>query len=285
MSNMRDIRNRIRSVKNIEQITKAMKMVASAKLQKAQQRASGSEPFMREIREVLGHFVGSQLDHPLMKPPVKPAGKVAYILVTSDKGLAGAYSSNAIKELLPNIINKGDQVDLFAVGRKGCDYFIRRGYHIENQYLGCSERPDIFMTRRIANELTCLYLSGKYDTIHLVYTQYYSPAHHVPKTIQYLPIPKEDMEALRPNEVEYEYESSQADVIDWVLPTYLKAILYGALLQSSASELGARMTAMSAATDNAKDLLSSLTLHYNKVRQAGITREITEIVGGAEALQ
>lgn len=283
MSNMRDIRRRIRSIKNIEQITKAMKMVAAAKLQKAQEKALGSDPFMRRLKDILGNLAGSPETHPLMENVEGANLKKAYLLITADKGLAGAYSSNAIKELLPAV--KGHpEAELYIVGRKGRDYFARREYPIQNEYVGFSERPTVEDAKEIASELVGLFLSGQYESVHIVYTQFFSPAHYQPRTLQLLPIEPEETKQEK-QYLEYEYEPGKKEILEWLIPMYLETLVYGALIQSSASELGARMTAMSSATDNAKELISSLTLHYNKVRQAGITREITEIVGGAEALK
>ena len=283
MANMRDIRLRIRSIKNIEQITKAMKMVAAAKLQRAQERALGSDPFMRKLKEIVGNLSNGISSHPLMERPTGTHLKKAYLLITADKGLAGAYSSNAIKELLP-VLKDHPEADIYVVGRKGRDYFTRREYPIQKEYVGFSERPTVEDGREISDELVKIFLSGNYESVHIVYTQFYSPAHHQPRTLQLLPIESEEVKEKK-QWTEFEYEPSEKAILEWLIPMYLETLVYGTLVQSSASELGARMTAMSSATDNAKDLISSLTLHYNKVRQAGITREITEIVGGAEALR
>ena len=169
MANMRDIRRRIRSVTNIQQITKAMKMVASARLQKAQSKAQGAMPFTTRLKEILGNLAGSEINyvHPLMVKPEKPTGKVAYLLITSDKGLAGAYSSNVIKELLP-YVKDNPNADIFAVGRKGYEYFTRRNYSIKEKYLGFSERPSVDDARRITRDMSELFLSGTYDEIHIV---------------------------------------------------------------------------------------------------------------------
>lgn len=283
MANMRDIRLRIRSIKNIEQITKAMKMVAAAKLQRAQERALGSDPFMRKLKEIVGNLSGGASSHPLMEKPTGTHLKKAYLLITADKGLAGAYSSNAIKELLPAVKDQ-PEAELYIVGRKGRDYFARREYPIQKEYLGFSERPTVEDGKEISDELANLFLSGNYESVHIVYTQFFSPAHHQPRTLQLLPIEPEETK-VKKQWTEFEYEPNEKEILEWLIPMYLETLVYGALNQSAASELGSRMTAMSSATDNAKDLISSLTLHYNKVRQAGITREITEIVGGAEALK
>ena len=287
MANMRDIRIRIRSVKNIQQITKAMKMVASARLQKAQSKAQGAMPFTVRLKEILGNLSESSTSytHPLMVRPKKPTGRTAYILITADKGLAGAYSSNVIKELLPKV-KEDHNAEIISVGRKGYEYFHRRGYSISKRYAGFSERPTAEDANLIACEVMNIFLTGNYDEIHLVFTQFFSAAHHVPRTMQLLPIEAVDTKT---DEVSkkalYELEPSDEEVLNWLIPVYMENMIFGALNQSAASELGARMTAMSSATDNAKDLIAKLTLNYNKVRQAGITRESTEIVGGAAALQ
>ena len=287
MSNMRDIRIRIRSVKNIQQITKAMKMVASARLQKAQSKAQGAMPFTLRLKEILGNLTGNSISyvHPLMVRPDKLTGRKAYVLITADKGLAGAYSSNAIKELLPKVKDNSN-AEIITVGRKGYEYFHRRGYSINKRYGGFSERPTAEDANLIACELIEMYLTGKYDEIHVIFTQFFSAAHHVPRTMQILPIESVEKKADDAGiDALYDLEPSDEEVLKWLIPMYMENMIFGALNQSAASELGARMTAMSSATDNAKDLISKLTLHYNKVRQAGITREITEIVGGAAALQ
>lgn len=286
MANMRDIRRRIRSVANIQQITKAMKMVASARLQKAQAKAQGAMPFTLHLKKILGNIAGSEVSivHPLMCEAAQPTGKVAYILITADKGLAGAYSSNALKELRENL-KENPNADLLIVGRKGSDYFVRRERPILKQYLGFSDHPTAEDATLIASDASRLFLSGEYDRIYLVFTQFFSAAHHVPRTMQLLPIEPEVEPAEKTLNTVYDFLPDETSVLEWLIPMYMENMVFGALNQSAASELGARMTAMSSATDNAKELIGKLTLHYNKVRQAGITREITEIVGGAEALK
>lgn len=283
MANLKDIRRRIRSVTNIQQITKAMKMVAAARLQKAQERALGSKQYTERLREILMNLSAQagEFSHPLMETPKRGEGRTAYILMSADKGLAGAYSGNAIKALLP-LVKDSSQADIIAVGRKGRDYFARREYSIVKEHLGISERPSNQDAIDIAKEVAELFLSGTYKEVHLVFTQFFSPAHHVPEVVQLLPI---QPETAKKSDVTYIFEPGEQAVIDWLIPRYMENIVYAALIQSAASELGARMTAMSSATDNAKELISDLTLTYNKVRQANITREITEIVGGAEALR
>ena len=281
MPNAQDIRRRIKSVKSIEQITKAMKMVAAARLRKAQEKAAASRPYTEKIREVLASVAGGSPDtaHPLLE--VREVKRVAYLILSADKGLAGAYSSNVIKEVLPNVVGK-DNVSLITVGRKARDYFKRRGFSIAEEYTGFSEKPTYQHAVTIARMLAAEFSAGNYDEIHLVYTKFYSALTQKPTSVQLLPM--EETTAATAHQ-EYIFEPSAEEVLKFLLPQYLESIIYGALLQSAASELGARMTAMGAATENAEELIAKLVLNYNKIRQATITREISEIVGGAEALK
>lgn len=281
MPNAQDIRRRIKSVKSIEQITKAMKMVAAARLRKAQEKAAASRPYTEKIREVLASVAGgaSEATHPLLE--VREVNRVAYLILSADKGLAGAYSSNVIKEALPNIAGK-DNVSVITVGRKARDYFKRRGYSLAEEYTGFSERPTYQHAMTIARMIAAGFTAGTYDEIHLVYTKFYSALTQKPTSIKLLPL---ESAAETKEHQEYIFEPSAEEVLKYLLPQYLESVIYGALLQSAASELGARMTAMGAATENAEELIAKLVLNYNKIRQATITREISEIVGGAEALK
>ncbi len=282
MASARDIRRRIKSVKNIQQITKAMKMVAAARLRRAQERASSSRPYTEKIQEVLANVVANARDvsHPLLT--VREVNKVGYLIVGADKGLAGAYTSNLLKEAVPQVSGKTNAV-IIPVGRKIRDYFRRRNYTILDEYTGFSEKPTYHHAIMLAREIADWFTSGELDEVHLVFTKFLSPIHQTPTTIRLLPIEQlADDESVQ---TEYIFEPSAADVLGQLLPKYLETVIYGALLQAAASELGARMTAMGSATDNAQELISKLILNYNKVRQATITREISEIVGGAEALK
>jgi ATP synthase, F1 gamma subunit len=278
-----DIRRRIKSVKNIQQITKAMKMVAAARLRRAQERAISSRPYTEKIRQILAGVAAGARDsgHPLLA--VREVNRTAYLILGADKGLAGAYTANLLREVLPRVAGK-DNVHLLTVGRKVRDYFRRRGYTIDQQYTGFSEKPSYEHALKMARDVAAAYIHGEYDEVYLVYTQFFSPANHRPATVKLLPV--DTSAALGEEEPrEYIFEPSAEEVLGLLLPKYLETVVYGALLQSAASELGARMTAMGSATDNAEELISKLVLNYNKVRQANITREITEIVGGAEALK
>ena len=284
MASTQDIRRRIKSVRSIEQITKAMKMVAAARLRKAQERAYASQPFTEKILEVLGTVANSRLDvtHPLLaKRDIK---KTAYLILSADKGLAGAYSSNLMKEALAAMEGKPkEEIAIIAVGRKAKEYFSRRSYQIEREYLGFSERPTYEHATRIAAEVSADFTAGLYDEVYLVYTYFRSPINQHPTHLKLLPAqaPQAAEEAAR----DFIFEPSAESVLTVLLPRYLETVIYGGLMQAAASELGSRMTAMGSATDNAEELIHKLVLNYNKVRQATITREISEIVGGAEALK
>ncbi len=283
MPSTRDIRRRIKSVKNIQQITKAMKMVAAARLRRAQERAISSRPYTDKIREILAGVAAGAKDsgHPLLA--VREINKIAYLILGADKGLAGAYTSNLLREVLPRVSGK-ENTHLLTVGRKVRDYFRRRSYTIDQHYSGFSEKPSYEHAVRIARDVAMAYAHGEYDEVYLVYTRFFSPVNHRPTTIKLLPV---DTSAAQGEDQprEYIFEPSAEEVLGLLLPKYLETVVYGALLQSAASELGARMTAMGSATDNAEELISKLVLNYNKIRQANITREISEIVGGAEALK
>lgn len=282
MPNAQDIRRRIKSVKNIEQITKAMKMVAAARLRRAQEKAAASLPYTEKVRAVLASVANhaSDLSHPLLE--VREVKNIGYLVLSADKGLAGAYSSNVIKEVLPHLADKNNS-SIIAVGRKARDYFKRRGYPMDEEFTGFSEKPTIEHAIAIARSVAEGFKSGKYDEIHLVYTVFHSAITQKATSVKLLPI--EDVTSDTADSRDYIFEPSAEEVLNHLVPQYLQTTIYGALLQAAASELGARMTAMGSATDNAEELIAKLILNYNKIRQATITREISEIVGGAEALK
>ncbi|WP_110954210.1 ATP synthase F1 subunit gamma [Anaerosinus massiliensis] len=281
MANLQDIRRRIKSVKNIQQITKAMKMVAAARLRRAQESALANKPYADKMRQVLNDVAASagEISHPLLE--VRQVEKKVYVVLASDKGLAGAYASNVFKEVVANISNKSE-ADLVTVGRKSCEYFKNRGYSVTAEYTGFSERPTFEDARVIASKIIDMFTKGECDEIYMVYTNFITTINVVPTTVKLLPFT--GIEGQEAEGSEYIYEPSAGEVLGHLLPQYLETMIYAALLQASASELGSRMTAMSNATDNAETLIHKLVLTYNKIRQAGITTEINEIVSGAEAL-
>lgn len=286
MASLQDIRRRIKTVKNIQQITKAMKMVAAARLRRAQEGAVANKPYADKMRQVLSDVAASagEVSHPLLE--VRTEGRKVNVILAADKGLAGAYSSNVFKEVIAHIEGK-DSAELITVGRKAREYFASRNYKLVDSYEGFSERPDFDDARKIAVKVIDMFTKAECDEVYLTYTQFYSAINVVPTTIKLLPFTGVEGADEAPSTPagEYIYEPSASEVLSYLLPQYIETMIFAALLQASASELGARMTAMSSATDNAEALINKLVLHYNKVRQAGITREITEIVSGAEALK
>lgn len=281
MASLQDIRRRIKSVKSIQQITNAMNMVATSRLRSAKEAAVANKPYADKMAQVVSDVAANAGDfsHPLLE--VRQEGKRLLLVIAADKGLAGAYSSNAFKEAVSQVEDKAD-TEIVAVGRKTREYFVNRSYTVASDYIGFSERPKYDNAKAIANDIIARFQSGEIKEVYMVYTRFVSAISCVPETVKLLPFGQLSQEGPH---AEYIYEPNAADVLGYLLPQYLVTTIYAALLQAAASELSSRMNAMSNATDNAQELIAKLDLHYNKVRQAGITREITEIVGGAEALK
>ena len=282
MASLQDIRRRIKSVKSIQQITNAMNMVATSRLRKAKEAAVANKPYADKMAQVVSDIAANAGDftHPLLK--ARQEGKKLILVMASDKGLAGAYASNAFKEAVAGIEDKSN-TEIVAVGRKTDAFFKNRDYEVAKSYIGISERPSYDNAKEIAVDLISRFVSGEVKEISMVYTRFVSAISCVPETVQLLPFG--NLAGQGGTHAEYIYEPDAQSVLGYMLPQYLVTTIYAALLQAAASELSSRMNAMSNATDNAQELIAKLDLHYNKVRQAGITREITEIVGGAEALK
>ncbi|MDR1604443.1 MAG: F0F1 ATP synthase subunit gamma [Gracilibacteraceae bacterium] len=282
MAGVRDIRRRIRSVANMEQITKAMKMVAASKLRRAQEKVTASRPYAERLQAMLGRLAasGSELSHPLLER--RPVQNIGYILVSSDKGLCGGFNTNLIRAAREELATlDGKNRLLVTIGLKGLDFFRRRGAPILAQFTGLGDSPDFAAARRIANRVTELYTSGELDEVYVIYARFISVLNQTPTVRKLLPIEP----ATDGGRDEYIIEPSPAAVLNLLLPGYIESRLFNALLESKASELGAKMTAMDSATENAKEMIDKLTLAMNRARQAAITTEITEIVGGAAALE
>ena len=282
MASLQDIRRRIKSVKSIQQITNAMNMVATSRLRKAKEAAVANKPYADKMAQVVSDIAANAGDftHPLLE--ARQEGKKLILVMASDKGLAGAYASNAFKEAVAGIEDKSN-TEIVAVGRKTDAFFKNRDYEVAKSYIGISERPSYDNAKEIAVDLISRCVSGEVKEISMVYTRFVSAISCVPETVQLLPFG--NLAGQGGTHAEYIYEPDAQSVLGYMLPQYLVTTIYAALLQAAASELSSRMNAMSNATDNAQELIAKLDLHYNKVRQAGITREITEIVGGAEALK
>ena len=284
MASLKDIRRRIRSVRSIQQITNAMEMVATSRLRHAKEAATSNKPYAEKVMQVIQEIAANAGDfsHPLLA--THEEGRKIVLVLASDKGLAGAYASNVFKEVKAHVASPSD-AGLVTVGRKAKEHFKNRGYDILKDYSGFSERPSFENAQEIARALIKRFELGEASEIHMVYTRFVSAISCVPETVQLLPFQRSEGQGETGLHAEYIYEPSAEAVLGHLLPQYIVTVIYAALLQAAASELSSRMNAMSNATDNAEELISKLDLFNNKVRQAGITSEITEIVGGAEALK
>ncbi len=280
-----DIRRRIRSVKNTQQITKAMKMVSAAKLRRAQERIFAARPFAGALNEVLSS-VAARVDvskHPLLRQR-ETERNVLLVVVTSDKGLCGAFNTNAIKAAIRTIDEHDwENVQLLAIGRKAIDFFKRRPVKMRRQAAQVFQALSPETSREIATSIIEDFLSEEIDAVYVVYNEFRSIISQVVRVVRLLPIERQWNEAQQGTPVEYLYEPAPEQILSELLPRHIEFQLYRILLESAAAEQGARMTAMEAATKNASEMISHLTLNYNRIRQAAITKEIIEIVSGAAA--
>ncbi len=290
MATTREIKLRIKSVTGTQQITKAMKLVSTAKLQKIRGVAEANEPYFKAVYEtmcsILAASEASILNSPLLGGGASPTGKAAYLLITSDRGLAGGYNANVCRLLESKIANKESAV-ILTIGRKGREYFARRGYTMGEHFTVDGELPRYGEAARIARAFVSLRREGKADALYVVYTAFYNVLHQSPSMLKLLPIEKDDLRLPEgaDDRTMMNYEPGEESVLDYIIPKYLSGILFGALAESLASEEGARMTAMDSATDNAQEIVDRLTLQFNRARQSHITQELTEIVNGAAALK
>jgi F-type H+-transporting ATPase subunit gamma len=283
-------------VKNTQKITKAMKMVAAAKLRRAQDALLSARPYARKMNELLRHLV-TKVDpsiHPLLQN--REVKRVALIVVSGDRGMCGAFNGNIIKAALDHIntrysefLPKPDGVRIVTVGKKATDFFMKKRYTLYAKHVGLFGNLHIGHARSIIEQLVGDYLKGEIDKVDVIYNEFKSVIQQRIVVEQILPVPPEqiqkskDLHALA--QVDYIYEPSSSEILNALLPKHLNFLMWHVLLESSTAEEGARMTAMNNATENAKDLIRDLTLSYNKARQASITKELLEIVSGAEALK
>ncbi len=292
MATLRDIKGRIKGVKSTQQITKAMKMVAAARLRRAQENIINAKPYSKKIAEMLQNLLNIEknFSNPLFAE--REVKRIALIVVTSDRGLCGGFNMNVIrkaeelaKDEFANYDHDGNLV-LYCIGKKGNDYFTKRPYNVVGSYPGIFSHLKFEFASGLIKELTAKYISGEIDKVLVVYNEFKSVIQQKTTIEQLFPIkPFEAKNDETVQDVNYIYEPDKARIIGALLPKHLNAQMWTTLLDSYAAELGARMTAMDMATENAKELIRSLNLTYNKVRQASITKEILEIVSGANALK
>jgi F-type H+-transporting ATPase subunit gamma len=286
MANLIDLRRRIRSVKNTEQITKAMKMVAAAKLRRAQQAVVSSRPYARLLRDILSSVLGKAagesdaLDHPLLAQ--RQEKNVLLLLLSGDKGLAGAFNANILKEArLFLAAHKHQNVSLELIGKKGRDFYARRKYPIAGEWVNVFSRVELATAQQIAKRVIEGFSSAKYDAVYLINSEFKSALSQKPVLSRLLPV--EAPEGGEAPATDYIYAQPPEEMFRTLLPRYVEIQVYQAMLESAASEHASRMTAMEAATRNAGEVIEKLTLHLNRVRQAAITTEIIEVVSGAAA--
>ena len=288
MATLRDIRRRIRSVESTQKITRAMKLVAAAKLRRAQERIMSARPYAIKMAELLSSLVrrAEGEAHPLLVR--REAARKRLVIITADKGLCGAFNSNILRASLAFLREQGaTSVTLVVVGKKARDFYRRRPYEIKSEMLGFFDRLAYSHAQELAGGLMQEYLTGEVDEVHLMYNEFRSVAVQRVKREQLLPIEPEttgqgEGEAAAGD---YIYEPSPEAILAALLPRHVTTQVYRALMESVAGEYGARMTAMEAATKNAKEMIGVLTIQYNKARQERITKELLDIVGGAEALR
>ncbi len=289
MPSLIDLRRRIRAVKNTQQITKAMKMVAASKLRRAQERMMAARPYATQMQRVLGSLA-ARVDpsvHPLLAHrEVTPASRSLVIVVTADKGLCGSFNTNIIKAAGAFVVESPQACTLGLVGRKGRDFFGRRGFEVLFEQVGIFQKLKFDDARSIAQTAMDAFVSGQVDRVILAYNEFRSVISQRVVIDQLLPIARSDVDGFsaQGSGIDYLYEPSAQAIFDELLPRYVEVQIYRALLESNAAFFAAQMTAMDTATKNSAEMISSLTLYMNKVRQAGITREIIEVVSGAEAL-
>jgi len=285
MQALRDIRRRIRSVHNTQQITKAMQMVAAAKLKKAEAKTISARPYAQKLERMLENLSLSAglVTHPLFERREK-IGKKALLLVTSERGLCGSYNANILRET-EKFLREFDpeKTVLVIVGKKGYRYFLKKEWNIRHKYLDLDDRVDLSQVKTITGDVTQLFLEKEVDEVFLLYTQFVNPISHKMVLEKFLNI--ESKGKVEKEEIDYIFEPSSEKIFDALLPRYCMNVIQKVLLESFASEHGSRMTAMRAATENAEEMIENLTLIRNKIRQASITREMLEIASGAEALK
>ncbi len=285
MASTREIRRRIRVVKNIEKITNAMKMVAAARLRKAQDRAESARPYAEKMHEVMGNLARSagEIQHPLLE--VREERNVAFVVIGADRGLAGSYNGNVMYKALQEIGDRDPEcVKLMPVGKKAISFFRKRPYEM----VGALEAPGSDITfadiRAVTSRVRSMFESGEVDAVYLVYSKFITAMTQQPTAVRLLPMAA-PVVSPEIGTTDFIFEPDAAELLGRLLPRYVDTEVYQALVEAHASEQGARMTAMSAATKNAGEMIDRLTLEYNKARQSAITSEILEIVSGAEALK
>ncbi len=288
MASMRDIKRRKGSIQSTQQITKAMKLVSTVKLQKAKTNAESAKPYFNQMYATMTSILSKSgnIEHPYLKAQ---EGKKAIIVITSNRGLAGGYNSNISKLVMESGIAKED-AQLYIIGKKGREFLTKRGYEVAADYSDVMNEPLYSDAKEIGEKLLADFAEGKIGEIYLAYTSFKNTVSHIPTMMKLMPVEvdaasgedrtEEDKTVTAP----MNYEPNEEEVLDMVIPKYITSVIYGALIEALASENGARMQAMDSATSNAEEMIQDLSLKYNRARQGSITQELTEIIAGAEAI-
>lgn len=283
MASMRDIKRRKESITSTEQITKAMKLVATVKLQKARAKAEHSKPYFNYMYSTVTSILASagNIDHKYLR--AGNTGKKAVIVITSNRGLAGGYNGNIVRKVLEDGFSKDDTM-VYSIGRKGKEMLERKGYTITKDYSEVINEPLYKDAMEIGEEVLKGFAEGTISEIYLAYTSFKNTVSHEPKVVKLLPVEYDNMEIKEEKTTLMNFEPNEEEVLDEIIPKYMTSLLFGALLECVASENGARMSAMDAATGNAEEMIEKLSLEYNRARQSSITQELTEIIAGAQAI-
>ena len=286
MASMRDIKRRKSSIQSTQQITKAMKLVSTVKLQKAKSHAEQTDPYFNYMYHTVSSMLAKSgnINHPYLTGG--DSTKKAVVVITSNRGLAGGYNSNIVKLITGNEDLKKEDLEIYAVGGKGVEGLSRRGYHIVSDDSAIMEAPSYPDAAALCKKVLDSFAKGEIGEIYLAYTHFKNTVSHEPKLIRLLPV---DIEAQEETDgasnVLMNYEPNEEEALDMIIPKYVTSLFYGALVEAVASENGARMQAMDSATSNAEDMISDLSLKYNRARQGSITQELTEIIAGANAIE
>ena len=284
MASMRDIKRRKSSISSTQQITKAMKLVSTVKLQKAKSRAEQTNPYFNYMYKTVGSMLAKSgnINHPYLNPG--DSKRKAVVVITSNRGLAGGYNSNVVKLITQGDFNKED-LDIYAIGGKGADMLASRGYKIVESAPEIMENPTYADAAVLCRKVLDSFTKGEVGEIYLAYTHFKNTVTHVPTLMKLLPVEFDEAELLAEDaNVMMNYEPNDEEALDMIIPKYVTSLFYGALVEAHASENGARMQAMDSATSNAEEMISDLTLKYNRARQGSITQELTEIIAGANAI-
>ena len=284
MASMRDIKRRKSSISSTQQITKAMKLVSTVKLQKAKSRAEQTNPYFNYMYKTVGSMLAKSgtINHPYLNPG--DSKRKAVVVITSNRGLAGGYNSNVVKLITQGDFNKED-LDIYAIGGKGADMLASRGYKIVESAPEIMENPTYADAAVLCRKVLDSFTKGEVGEIYLAYTHFKNTVTHVPTLMKLLPVEFDEAELQAEDaNVMMNYEPNEEEALDMIIPKYVTSLFYGALVEAHASENGARMQAMDSATSNAEEMISDLTLKYNRARQGSITQELTEIIAGANAI-